>query len=292
MLENFQLAAIVGAGDAASLYRVPLHQALQDTLANTWEAQLNAFVEGAEEVDFDAAYSPEPGERFRLTEFDLPKYLSETTSGDAFGLDVIGQDEQFIRSIRAVVGLARKDGNEIVLFQNFSRSHVIRPGQFLFLRNDTYETVQRPGLTLEGRLSAVYFSDQRKLLFHNFRTVNTFLPLVDVYKEASETDIREVLNHEALAPEDVDALAVDANQWFSKRFALLKDSGVLDDYTPKQLQGRSKQYGLTIRLAKGKVVFPSDHAGAKKLLQFLNEEIFRGSVTQNLYETNSKRKAV
>ena len=212
MLEDFQLAAIAGVGDAAGLYRIPLHQGLQDTLANTWGEQLNAFVEGAEEVDFDAAYNPEPDERFRLTDFDLPGYLSAATSDAVMGLDAIGEGEQFIRSIRAIVGLAQDNGDEIVLFQNFSRSHVIRPGQFLFLRNDTYETVQRPGLTLEGRLSAVYVPDQRKLLFHNFRTVNTFLPLADVYKEASENDIREVLDHASFSPEDVDALAVNANQ--------------------------------------------------------------------------------
>ena len=30
---------------------------------------------------------------------------------------------------------------------------------------------------------------------------------------------------------------------------------------------------------------------AKKLLQFLNEELFRGAITETLYETNSKREA-
>jgi type I site-specific restriction-modification system R (restriction) subunit len=37
----------------------------------------------------------------------------------------------------------------MILFQNFSRSHIIRPGRFLFLQNNTYESTQRPGLTLD-----------------------------------------------------------------------------------------------------------------------------------------------
>ena len=41
----------------------------------------------------------------------------------------------------------------------------------------------------------------------------------------------------------------------------------------------------------GKIVFPSDKSAVKKILQFLNEELFRGAITETLYETNSKRQA-
>jgi hypothetical protein len=38
-----------------------------------------------------------------------------------------------------------------------------------------------------------------------------------------------------------------------------------------------------------RIIFPSEKAPAKKLLQFLNEEIYIGAITDTLYETNSKR---
>ncbi len=126
---------------------------------------------------------------------------------------------------------------------------------------------------------------------HNLRTVNTFLPLADFYEEASEQQIREVLAHKRLAPEDGDALATESNQWFRKRFAMLRDSGVLDQYSAKQIQARSKGYDVEIHISKGKIVFPAEKPAAKKLLQFLNEELFRGAITETLYETNSKREA-
>ena len=184
-----------------------------------------------------------------------------------------------------------KDDEELVLFQHFSRSHVIRPGRFLFLQNNTYKTTQRAGLTLDSKLSAVYVPGYRKLLFHNFRTVNTILPLAEFYEEASEQQIKEVLGHKLLAPEDADALAAGANQWFRKRFAMLRVSGVLDTFSAKEIQARSKGYDVAIRLSKGKIVFPADKPAAKKLLQFLNEELFRGAITNTLFETNSKREA-
>ncbi len=291
MLENFQLTAIVKQHDDMRLLRIPLHQDLQQTLAGTWQSQLDAFMEDVQEINFNAGYLPEEHERFRLKDFELPEWIANETSQSADDLDPITAHEALVDSIKGIAAFARDDGAEVVLFQNFSRSHVIKPGRSLFLRGDTYETTERPGLTLEGKLSAVYLRADSKLLFHNFRTVNTFLPLADFYEEASEEQIRKVLGHKLLAPEDADALATGANQWFRKRFALLSDSSVLSEYSAKQIQARSKGYDVEVHVSKGKIVFPAARGPAKKLLQFLNEELFRGAITETLYETNSKREA-
>jgi hypothetical protein len=292
MLHNFQLAAIAKQGAQVRLQRIPMHQALQQTLATTWGEQVEAFLDEAQEVAFDAGYHPEEHERFALHDFVPPQWLVGKTSATIGDLDPINQDEVFIASIKGIAGFARNEsGNELVLFQSFSRSHVIRPGTFLLLRDGTYETTERPGLTLDTKLAAVNFVADQKLLFSNFRAVNTFLPLGDFYKEASEQQIREVLAHEKLAPVNVEAIATESNQWFRTRFAMLRDSGVLDQYSAKQIQARSKGFEVEIQVHKGKVVFPEDRQAAKKLLQFLNEELFRGAITATLYETNSKREA-
>lgn len=292
MLENFQLAAIIRQRGETTLLRVPLHQALQNTLAQTWQEQYVAFVDEIQEIDFNAGYQPEPDERFCLTDYELPAWLADENSLSVADLDAIANDDHLLDAIKGLVAFARDDaGRELMLFQNFSRSHVIRPGRFLFLQNDTYETTTRPGLTLDRKLSAVYLAARGELLFHSFRTVNTFLPLADFYEEASEQEIRGVLSHDRLAPEDADALATGANQWFRKRFAMLRDSDVLDQYSARQIQQRSIGYDVDIRTSQGKIVFPAEKAAARKLLQFLNEEIFRGAITETLYETNSKREA-
>lgn len=292
MLENFQLAAIVRKGGKTHLLKIPLHQDLQGVLAESWEAQYEAFTENVEEVDFNPAYTTEESERFYLEDYEPPDWLADQTSQTVHALDSIRDHEDLIESVRGIVGFARNDqGEELVLFQNFSRTHVIQPGRFLFLKNDTYESAQRTGLRLDGKLSAVYQPDQNRLLFHNFRTTNTFLPLSDFYEEASEEEIMEVLSHDLLAPEDAEAMAESANQWFSKRFAMLKESGILDQYTAKQIKAHSKGYEVDIQIKGNKIVFPADRGAAKRLLQFLNEELFRGAITETLYETNSKKEA-
>ncbi|KWS17576.1 hypothetical protein AL065_25400 [Pseudomonas amygdali pv. ulmi] len=94
---------------------------------------------------------------------------------------------------------------------------------------------------------------------------------------------------------DAAALAKDASPWFCKRFALLKDSEILDQYTVPQIIQNSIGYDLDIHIdnstGQDRIVFPTAKALAKKLLQFLNEKRFRGATTERLFETNLKRRA-
>ncbi|MCY4393082.1 MAG: hypothetical protein OXE43_13700 [Chloroflexi bacterium] len=292
MLENFHLAAIVKERARTRLLQIPLHQGLQDGLAQTWEDQNARFFEGIEEIDFNAGYSPEAHERFRLPEYDPPGWLARENSQTIERLDTIASDDGLVDSIAGIVAMARGvQSEEVVLFQNFTRSRVIRPGRLLLLDGSTYNSVERPGLTLDMTLSAVYQPAERKLLFHSFRTVNTFLPLVDFYQEASEQEIKDVLEHPLLAAEDPEATAADANQWFRKRFAMLRDSGVLNEYSAAEIQARASGHDVSVKVSDGKILFPANKVESKKVLQFLNEELYRGPITETLYETNSKRAA-
>lgn len=292
MLENFHLAAIVKVHSQMHLHQIPLHQRLQDDLAENWEAQHEAFVDDIEEVHFSAGYNLEKHQRFLLSDYEPPAWLAHENSRTIESLDTIAKDDGLIESISGTVAMAQNaHSEEVVLFQNFTPSKVIRPQKFLFLDGNTYDSVKRPGLTLGIALNAVYYPGKRKLLFDNFRAVNTFLPLADLYQEASAQEIKEILCHPLLAPEDPEVSAASANQWFRKRFAMLKDSGILDNYSADEIQSQSMDYGVTIKVSNGKIVFPINNTEAKKVLQFLNEELYQGPITQTLYETNSKKKA-
>lgn len=290
MLTDFQLAAIVKKGTKWQVLRIPMHQALQDTLAASWHAQYVAFTQGTKEIAFDPGYAPEDNERFCVGDYALPDWLE--VGSKVQDLDPVSQHENQLDAIKAIIAFARNaQGEELMLAQNFSRSHVIQPGSFLFLEKDNYESPKRPGLTLDSKLGALYLVAQKKLLFHNFRAANSFLPLADFYQEATEHEIIEILGHERLAPENAQALASGASQWMKKRFAMLKHSGILDQYEAKQIKAHSKGYEVDVQIKGGKIVFPADKNAVKRLLQFLNEELYKGAITETLYETNSKREA-
>ena len=176
------------------------------------------------------------------------------------------------------------------LFQNFTRSQVIQPDRFIFRERDSYKGTEDPGLRLDNKLSAVYFPQEEKLLFRSYRNVNTFLPLSDFYYEASEEDIMDILNDTLFECSDKNILVHNSTQWMRKRFAMLKDSGALDHYSVPQIETRARRYNVEIQVVNDKIIFPTDNAKAKRLLQLLNEEIFQGALTDDIYETNSKKK--
>ena len=295
MLENFHLAAIVQRRrDEPSLLHIPLRGDLQNELAESWTGQLDSFLDGIEVVDFDPGYKPEGHERFRIADYELPEWLEGESSLTVMQQERLDKNLASVSSIRGTVGMVRDEqADDLMLFQNFTPSRVIRPGgPIMLLEGDTYVSNNRPGLTLDSSLSAVYRASSGDLLFRNFRVANTFLPLSDFYEAASEQAIMEILDHDSLAVENPEVLAIGANQWFRKRFTLLIDSGVLDRFTPQDLEGFSQGHEAAIELdEEGKIKFPSDKAEAKRLLQFLVEERFLGPITQTLYETNSKRPA-
>lgn len=293
MLSQLQLVAFAGADYDPPIKQVPLTADLQQDMQRTWNTQFEEFCQDVREVAFDAGYKPESNERFVIEGFTPPDWLETNREGlntlEPFRATTVGLD-----GLSALFAYARHETREVIMIQRFTRSHVIEPGRFLFIEQGTFRGAPHPCITLGTKPDAVYFPAEQKLVFANFRNANSILPLIDFYEEASENDIRVILSHNRLAPENVDGHAVGASQWFRTRFAMLRDSGILDHYTPQQIRDDAAGY-IEIELEgsgeDARIVFPSDKNAAKRLLQFLNEELYKGAITGKTYETNSKREA-
>jgi len=254
------------------------------------------FIKEMDAIDFDAGYTPEGHERFKLDDFELPKGLDGENSNSVTNLPPLAEKDAGRDALQALVAFARTEkAGEFILFQNFIPSHLIKPGRSLFLSKDTYRELNTPLIVLDTKLAAVYVAKKRRLLFSNFRITNTFLPLHDYYQEASEEEIMSVLSHKKFAPEDPKVTAEYATQWARKRFALLRDSNILEEHSVKKIVKRSKDLGVDIQIdrsnGKDRIVFPVDKIATKNLLQCLVEQRYRGHITDTLFETNSKKEA-
>lgn len=291
VLETFQLAAQVQGEETFHLCCVPMAANLQALLATEWTAQLDAFTKDVKEIAFDPGYRPDTEECFTLADFKRPDWLPPRAEVDAGEVDKLGQDAGTLGAVRAMLGFGYRDGEACIVWQRFNRANVIEPKRALFFGKNLYKPVEQPILRLNDALDAVYWPKSRKLLFRSFHIANTFLPLAEFYAEASDQEIREVLDHATFAAEDAKETVRLSSQWARKRFAMLRRSGILDHYSVKEIRERSKEYELDLTVKGGKIVFPKAKAEARKLLQFLNEELFRGAITSRLYETNSKREA-
>ena len=291
MISDFFLVAIVRNRNRSTLFRIPIHQSLQDHMKDTWNSKYESFIGEYDEVDYMAGYRIKRHQCFRFLNFDLPMWLKQYNSRTAITVDEIGKDPEVYNLIQGTIAFTRNHHeDELMLFQDFSRSKVIGPGRFLHLDGDAFRIAELPGVLLDRHLSAVYSFKDRKILFRDFRGVNSFLPISDFYKKVSEREIRAILQHDRLATEDPDKWALGANHWFRTRFILLRSSGILDRYSAAEIKSRSIGYNVSITILNDRIVFPTDNDSARKLLQFLNEEILKGPITDTIYETNYNRK--
>ena len=295
MFKICELAAIISKDSQKELQYIPLSRDLQSYMKEEWESQYTSFFEEVvKEINYEPGYNPEKDELFCLRDYELPDWLAEEDSTTISDFESIRNNEAQMNLIRGIAAFVQNETDEIsILFQRFMPAQVIRPKLSFIWDRETFRKMDDPGFMLGKYLSAVYQSAERKLLFTNFYNVDLLLSLPDDLKnEASPERIREILSHEKLAPEDIEAFTINPSKWFRVRFALLEHLGIINQFTTLEIQERSEGYNVTIELSANntKIVFPSDKTEAKKLLQFLNEELFLGAVTKDLYETNSKKK--
>ena len=245
MLKNFQLVAILNQNDESKLQSFSLLDSLQNTLADQWEKQYETFIAQTEERDFTTAYTLGTGEVFRICPYKLPDWLAGIDSQNIRNIEEVDINEIPASSIKGIVAFARDDeNNELMLFQNFTGRQVIRPGGFIFLQNNTYRSIEGRALGLNNKLTAVYSPESEKLLFNSFHYAKTFLPLANAYYTASNGDIRNLLSHKLFVCEDKEKIVDDATQFIRRRFAILKDSQILDHVSATLVKERAAKYNL------------------------------------------------
>lgn len=289
MFNSFNLAAIVrGLRGSLSLALISMDRHLQSELASSWWQQYRTFTEGVDEVDIDIGYKPDAHERFVVRDYDLPKYLQKVDSRSM--LPVTTMQAGDLDNIVALCGVVSSDDSEYLLFQKFRRPQVIKPGLTLLLQGDTYHSIERPGLTLDRKICAVFSRDDSKLIFSTIWLVNSFLPLVDYYTEGSIAVVNAMLGHYVFAPGSGVHLATRPNRHLANQCAKIVQSGILNKKSATEIIGGAANYGVSIRETDGRIVIPDDRKEARELLRFLNEEIYRGPLTNELFETNSKRR--
>lgn len=295
MFSHFQLTVACSTRRGpTTLFRVPMSDDLQRNVTTAWYGLYERTM-GHDQVPFDPAYTVVEGQIFRVDQFALPPWLREHDIESVREIDVIPNNETTFRSIQCILAIAwdTELDEEILLFQNFTSSKVISPSwRSMVFFNDLYQQSERYGLQLNNTLSAVFSGtpDEGALLFFRVRDVNTYLPMDAYYREATEGEIRRILDHPKLSVEDADSIIQIAGPWYARRFLMLADSGILDTYEATLLRDVGARLDVQLQIDGDAIRLPSERMALRTILSFLNEERFRGAITDYLYEAASRRK--
>jgi hypothetical protein len=157
---------------------------------------------------------------------------------------------------------------------------------------NTFTLMKDPGFILDDNVQAIYRDG--KFYFHSYASANQIFSLTDFVTEATNQDIDDFGAEDEINV-DADKIKQIAN---TKTRRLIKSISLTEnvkDFMAKANRTKNKMlrdYGVTASIGDdGKLTIPTKKvAELNRILEFLNEDIFSGVITNARYLTNSKKK--
>jgi len=299
MFKNATLFALLNTKNT-EIRRIPIEGEALTNLRTMFSTLFKSYSRGREEIPFDGNYAIHEGdeELLVINPFDMQASVVEAIRNanaiTDFNMNECN-DTVADKPIKALfMGEIIKENDEEnihIAFQLFSKAQCIANGKRLLVLNDNvYQSVANNALTINEYLTLVFSNGALK--FEKFHYAKQVFSLASYYKEATKDDVVEFADIDEISVADVDKFIKNADtQQLKKRIAYIKDNQILETYSAETIQGKAIEFGVDIVIENGKIVLPDDKKGLKQVLYFLAEDTFKGAITENDYETNSKKRA-
>lgn len=277
-------------GDRA--LRVVLSADAQQSLDQIFQNALADFQHDAlERVAFDGRYNPEDDELLAVQPFAVPESITQPVANPAAAERLVLNGDADAAGLPHIKALfAEHDG--VLCFQRFMQSQFLARSRFsLVYSRETFSQMTNPGLTVRSDLACVV--DDDSLLFRSFFVARTIFDLGEHYREATNDDLEAFATHDALFVEDQESFQESADQNLRRMIAVVMDSGVLDEHTPSAIARTAARFNIqlatTRRGGRERLVLPETKRDVKIALKFLQEDVYRGPLSERAFVTNSKR---
>ena len=310
MFENATLFAILkDARGNTEVKRMPLDaNALSEVRSDF--SRLFLSYETMAKVDFDGNYqiNQEDGlnEILSIGNFpSIPNGNGSTESEPNINATILGQVTQAINNSSSVpdfssgenisslfIGEITQENNRShtrIAFQKFKKAQLLVSGKRILIFNgNVYQSAGENGLSIPTEyLTAIYVDGELK--FTSPHWTNQIFSLAEYYKEATQEEVNQFAEMPCLSIADKQKFNSNVEvKWYRKRIAFIKNSGILEHYTPSDIQSAGKDLGIEVSIEDNKIVLPDEKQELRKLLAFLAEDTYKGIFTQNIYNTNSK----
>lgn len=284
---TFNLFALCKIKKKLEVRKISINNPLQEKVLQIFEQQKIKFNENVKQiVSFTGDWKPDNDEIF---EIDLPadaNIIVEALNANLTTIEELNLDNFEKEPIKALFG--RNDNNEIMI-QSFFKSQYLSRSFSLFLKNNTYNELNNPAISLDNKL--LCYISNNKLRFKSFNNLRFVFDLSSLYKEATDEDIDNLCEYDNIEIDNITNFKTNAGQNIRKRVHNILSSGVLKEYTAKQIKRIAKSQGLNslISISNDKIVIPQDQQTINKLLSFLDEKLFVGPFSGNTIRANSTK---
>lgn len=244
-----------------------------------------AFLQdGIEEDLFNGELCAEEGVNILFAPFTLPDSFRNIPNNQA-DISVFSMQNGIPKSI-----FWYQDG--IFYFQIFSiRNLLDRKFVLKLIQGNEYGRLRKSAFIVDNKIQCEY--KDGKLYFYNFNQVKMIFDLTNLYAEATDRDIDQFCEQGCLSV-DGDKIKKIANKKTRKLLTLLSKTNNINIFLSKSIRKKNeliKKHKVNIFWDENqKLVLPTNKvADLNRALQFLNEDIFVGEISQKNYQTNSKK---
>lgn len=295
MFKDKSLFAILGGVKADAIARIELTRDTQKDVCQLFENAYNELLKNKSSIIFNGTYKPDKDENLFISDFKVDKYILDAVK-NPIGTQAFVPDLQKLHTIKALfvgksIVVGGKDDKFTIAFQKFRNDQYIsRKGLNLFHDKNTFNIDKRYGLSINELVDCIF--EENKLIFNSYHFARQIFDLSEYYREATDTDVEGFINNPKIQIEDTTTFKSQAvDSWVRRKIALIDDSGIFNKYSVQQIKNKAKSIGMTLPVKQNKINFPSDKRELKNLLKFLDDEIYKGMFSEEILQTNSKRKA-
>ncbi len=271
--------------------RLDLNSPARSDASNMFH-QAAAFFERKYEycIEFDPGYRLEDDECFEIRHFPIPEELVTFCSNPVSAPRVNAADFSNLR-ICGIVGYDFSNNQRRIYFQNSDSRRILTPGRrgavFSLADTSTFRPLDHPVLLLDASITAIW--DDEVLWFRSFHLVKRLLDLSSYFTEATNEQIGQFTSHSLIHCDDSEAFLEACNTWSRKKIALILQSEVLNNVTSDAIQNAASEVDYAVSIHEDRIVLPTEKRELRKLLQFLDEDLYRGPISQRRLLSSGKR---
>lgn len=284
--------------------RLHLAGSVSEDLTEMFSSEIKEYL-GRESFAFDLGFTPKRGvEVFEIEEFSFPWAIEQAVT-QWRGSKNLSPAEIRPRGVKALMGaefeFVAESGSEsekvamvtLAAFKAIDSSLII-DHQLIHIEwsQETFNRNNKLGLIVPEGLDAVY--SRPSLRFNNPRTTSRFLDLAAHVVEASDTDVREVLDNEIFIVSDEFDYDAVITPDLRRRITMLQRSKVLEQVQVSEIREEAVSYDIDIEVeptANGEaIVLPEKTAKLKQIIDLVNDYYYTGRWDGTPRRTNSARK--
>lgn len=271
--------------------RIRLDASVQTAIGSLFREQEVQFRDGiTTEVDFNGNWNPDADE---LLTIDIPQeaeIFEETINANATSIQDINTANFCDENIKALfTGSIDDTAKTTVLVQKFTSQQYLQRKWSLLQDGNAFRKLTEPSFSVDTALTCII--EDGKIKFKSQFKLRSIIDMQDIYREATDQEVRDFAGHESLEVANVDSFLEQADQTTRKLISAITRSGRLNNYRVEEIRAAAARVGVNIAVTGDKISIPTTKADVKNLLRFLDDSLYEAALTGQRYITNSKRSA-